>query len=236
MVLMLGLVAAAAWSRRRLALHEGLLLVGFGYLALFGTRNTPLYAIVAVPVLARQLTALPPVRGRLAPAFRPVAGWLGARSRLLDEVDCGASRLAWPSIALGVLIAVSAAQLRAGVAPLGAQWDPSRQPVAATAYLKAHAPSGKMFNQMEWGGYLLQELWPEHRVFFDGWVDFYGEPLTREYMRVVRLEPGWRDVLAARDVGWVVVRADSSLAAELERAPDWQLRYRDDLAVILARA
>jgi hypothetical protein len=92
-----------------------------------------------------------------------------------------------------------------------------------------------MFNQMEWGGYLLHELWPSQRVFFDGWTDFYGEPLTREYLKVAQMEPGWADVLERYDVGWVIFRTKSPLVGTLASSGAWSEVYRDDLATILIR-
>ena len=93
-----------------------------------------------------------------------------------------------------------------------------------------------MFNYMGWGGYLLQEMWPSQRIFTDGWTDFYGEDFTREYVRVVGLEPGWRDVLARYDVSWVFDKRDSALVQVLRDSPDWRIVYQDDLAAVVLKA
>lgn len=231
--LLLGTAGAAAASRRRVALHEGLLLAGFGYLALFSTRNIPLFAIAAAPIVTKQLRGLPPLGGRIARTGRALGKFLARRSAVLERVDARSSSLSWPILALVALVFVAASQQRAGQPPLGAEIDPKTQPVAAVAYLKAHPPAGPMFNDMAWGGYLLHELWPAQSVFFDGWTDFYGEPLTREYVRVVQLEPGWRDVLDKYGVRWVIARSGSGLVAALSN--DWTTVYHDDVATVLVR-
>jgi hypothetical protein len=227
-------VAGVAWSRRRPALHEGLLLLGFLYLALFSGRNVPLFAIVVAPVLARQLAAMPLPGGRLSTGVGRVTAWVGRRDRLVARSD-GRSRLhVWPVAALVGLAAVAFVQRDAGT-PLGVQFDPAWQPVAAVAYLKAHPVQGHMFNNFIWGGYLLHELWPTQRVFIDGQTDFYGEALTQEYLDVADVKPDWRDVLDRYDVQWIIYPSDSALEQVLIASGNWDTVYRDSVAVVLTR-
>jgi hypothetical protein len=233
--LLLVTAGAAACSRRGLRLHEGLLLAGFGYLALFSTRNVPLFAVVAAPIAVELLRELPPLGGRLARVSDLARRFFAKRSLVLERVDARSSSLSWPALALAGLVLVASSQQRAGQAPLGAAFDPTMQPVAAVEYLKTHPPTGPMFNEMAWGGYLLDQLWPAQPVFFDGWTDFYGEPLTREYVGVVQLEPGWRDTLDKYGVRWVITKSGSGLTAMLAASPDWRTVYQDDVAAVLVR-
>jgi hypothetical protein len=227
-------IASVAWSRRRPTLHEGLLLLGFLYLALFSSRNVPLFAIVVAPVLARQLAAMPLPGGRLGVSVGRISAWLGRRDRVLARIDASSKFHPWPVVVLVGLAALALAQRHAG-APLGVQFDPARQPVAAVAYLKAHPPQGHMFNNFIWGGYLLHELWPSQRVFIDGQTDFYGEALTQEYLTVQDVKPGWRDVLDRYDVQWIIFRSDSPLEQVLMASGNWDTVYRDSMAVVLTR-
>jgi len=235
LALLLGTASAAAVARRRPPLHQLLLVGGFAYLALFSIRNIPLFAIAAAPVLTELLRDLPPVGGRLAAFSQRLGRFFGRRSAVLEGVDGHSSSLAWPALALAGLIVVAGWQLRAGEVPLGAGFDTAVQPVGAVAYLKANPPAGPMFNEMGWGGYLLDQLWPAQPVFFDGWTDFYGEPLTREYVKVIQLEPGWQGVLDKYGVRWAIVKSDSALGAALGSDGSWTPVYRDDLAVVLVR-
>lgn len=235
LALLLGTAGAAAFARRRVPLHQALLLAGFAYLALFSTRNIPLFAIAAAPVLTELLRDLPPLGGRLAGGATALGRFFGRRSAVLERVDVRSSSLAWPALAVAGLIVLAAVQRQAGQPPLGAAFDATKQPVAAVAYLKAHPPTGRMFNEMGWGGYLLDQLWPAQPVFFDGWTDFYGEPLTREYVGVIQLEPGWREVLNKYGVRWAIVKSDSALAVALSEAEGWSTVYRDDIAAVLVK-
>ena len=46
--------------------------------------------------------------------------------------------------------------------------EPTRFPELAGDFLEASGASGRVFNQTEWGGYLLFRLFPEAKVFSDG--------------------------------------------------------------------
>lgn len=92
-----------------------------------------------------------------------------------------------------------------------------------------------MFNEFDWGGYLLLRLYPGQQIFMDGHTHIYGEDLTREYERVISLAPGWEEILAKYDVTWVIVRRNSPLVNALSQSDDWTVSYQDDTAVILTR-
>ena len=238
LLMLLGTVAALAWSRRRPALHEGLLVLSFSYFALYSARNIPLFAIVVAPILAAQLGALPaPADGSRAAdrLLGAVGAWLARRNVVYSRVDGRSRGQLWPLAALTALLLLAAAHWRQGQPPLGVDFLPARQPVAAAAYLKAHPPAGNGFNQFIWGGYLLYALWPEQRVFIDGQTDFYGEALTREYARVAGLDDGWQDVLDRHNIQWVIFGTDTALVRQLRSMPEWRVLYQDDVATVLAR-
>lgn len=92
-----------------------------------------------------------------------------------------------------------------------------------------------MFNEFTWGGYLLYRLFPLKRVFIDGQTDFYGEALTREYLRILNAEAGWQDTLNQYDVRWVILPPSRPLTRELTRTKGWREFFRDATAVIFVK-
>ena len=42
-----------------------------------------------------------------------------------------------------------------------------------------------------WGGYLIYRLYPETKVVVDDRHDLYGEQFFKQYLKAVRIEPGW---------------------------------------------
>jgi len=232
-------LASFAWSRRRPALHEGMLVIVFTAFGLYSARNIPLFAVVAAPVLAAQLAAAAPgtvVAPWLVQAWRWVEAWLGQRNAAYARIDGRARGHLWPALALAGALAIAAAQQRSGADPLGIAFDARRMPVAAAAFLRAHPPAGNGFNELAWGGYLLHELWPAERVFIDGQTDFYGEALAREYLQVVELQAGWQAVLDRYQITWVIYPTDSALTRALAGQAGWQVAYQDGVATVLERA
>ncbi|HEU5317523.1 MAG TPA: hypothetical protein VFX49_15530 [Chloroflexota bacterium] len=236
-VMLVALVAGLAWSRRRLALHEGLLSLAFTYFALHSARNVPLFALILAPTLAAQLGALPrPQFGRrFDAAARSVAAWVGRRNAAYTRIEARSRGQVLPIAAVTALLAVAAAQHRGGEAPLGVRFDPTRQPVAAVQYLKANPLPGNGFNELRWGGYLLHAMWPDNRVFIDGQTDFYGEDLSREFLDVIELEPGWQKVLDRHAIQWVLLDAGTPAVRALAADPAWRVTYVDRTAAILRR-
>ena len=115
------------------------------------------------------------------------------------------------------------------------QFDSNVFPIDAVKFARKAGVTGHLYNDYKWGGYLTL-AWPEQRVFIDGFADFYGTRIFREYQRVAGLQPGWRGVLERRTVDLVLVRADASLAEELASDSAWRELYRDDVAVLLQRS
>lgn len=231
------IVAALMWSKRRPALHEGFILLAFTYFSLYSARNIPLFAIVAAPILAAQLAGVanPLATGRFAAVGRAIAAWVAKRNAVYERVDRTTRAHVLPLVVTAALLAVGAAQARGGAQPLGISFSSFHQPVGAARYLQAHLPEGEGFNELAWGGYLIHELWPEKRVFIDGQTDFYGEPLTREYLKVVKLDAGWQQVLETHQVQWVIYPTDSALVRTLSTSAGWHAVYGDDLATVLVR-
>jgi hypothetical protein len=236
LVLLLASVGMLALSPRRPGAHETLLLLGFGTFALYSARNIPLFAIVAAPLLASQLSALPGqtigTRERLQARF---SAWLGFNDRFTVSELSRRGHL-WPAAGLVILLSVAIFQVRTGEPnPLGVGFDPKTLPVAAVDALKPQQPLSHGFNELGWGGYLIFRLWPTDQVFIDGQTDFYGEALAAQYIQVAELGEGWRDVLDRYGVRWVMYSTDSPLVRELALTPGWRLTHQDPVASVLMR-
>ena len=91
-----------------------------------------------------------------------------------------------------------------------------------------------MFNEFDWGGYLLLKLVPQQQIFMDGHTHIYGEALTREYETVVTLGKSWQQILDKYQIEWAVVRVNSPLVKGLENI-GWKIIYEDDTAIVLKR-
>ena len=221
--LLLSTIALFAFSRVALNWIEVGLVILTTYMALYSARYIPLYAIITAPILFRLID-------RLKDNLPPTAiNWLGRRSESFRLIDRRSKGYLWVTATiLGVLTL-------AHMSGLHAEFDNKRFPTKAVEFMLAESISGNIFNNEEFGDYIIYKAWPKYRVFFDGRSDMYGAALGGEYLKVARTLPGWQDILQSRQVNWVLFNTNSSLSSVLSTDPDWQLIYSDPVARIFVR-
>jgi hypothetical protein len=221
--LLLLLVAVLGFSREKLRLVELLLLLAFLNMSLYSVRYIPLFAIIAAPVLMRHGDMiLKDSRGRLATRFTKKADTIAA-------MDASSGGILWPFAAVAAVAWLAAS----GTIHYG--FDPSKVPAAAVRFIEQANPPGNMFNDDEFGDYVIYAAWPRYKVFFDGRSDMYGPARLREYMRVANFEEGWESILCKYRVNWIFINSRSKLARFLKERRDWEAIYEDKVAVIFIR-
>jgi hypothetical protein len=108
-----------------------------------------------------------------------------------------------------------------------------RLPVAAADYL-ATLPATRLYNTMDWGGYLAWRLAPRQQIFIDGRFQPYPPRVYDDYFAIAAAQPGWDERLDAYGVDALVI--DPQDAPALKRAVDgdaaWAVVYCDDHAAI----
>jgi hypothetical protein len=223
------LLTIIGFARRteRLSWTQSLLVVLFTGMALYTSRMIPIFAIVITPIAAQV-----------------VADWLRAdysQSRFFTiekniyRINSTSNGLIW----IFVIVLFAASLLRSGVTldpqGKGNVFDERFFPVEAVSWLKTNPQNGHMFNEFDWGGYLLLNLWPNQQIFMDGHTHIYGEKLTKEYEQVITQGKGWEQVLNKYDVNWAIVRANTSLAKALSSSASWTIAYEDKTAIIFVR-
>lgn len=162
----------------------------------------------------------------------PVAGGVAART----WAAAGVSRDATTRVPLPFAIAVAGGlvvfMVVAGVRVRGSITSPSDDgyPAGGVAYLRQYGLAGRrLFNEYSWGGYLIDRLYPDGRVFIDGRTDFYRSRLLTEYMTVAKVEPGWDRTLADERVDVLLLGKDSRLARQLRGDPRWREVYTGEV-------
>ena len=92
-----------------------------------------------------------------------------------------------------------------------------------------------MFNNDEFGDYLIYAAWPQYKVFFDGRSDMYGKTWGEQYLKIANLEPGWERTLDKNNMTWVFAGGSSPLSVTLLEKKEWQLVYADKVAAIFVK-
>jgi hypothetical protein len=75
---------------------------------------------------------------------------------------------------------------------------------------------------------------PEYPVFIDGRTDLYDDDLINQWLRVMRGEAGWQEVLESWQVQLVLVEVGTPVAGRMEEQ-GWVKLYEDSMAVVYGR-
>lgn len=115
------------------------------------------------------------------------------------------------------------------------RFDEKLQPVAAVEFMKREQIPGNMFNNDEFGDYIIYAAWPQYRVFIDGRLDMYGTERIKQYYKVKNFDTDWELVMGKYDMNWIIFDADSQFSRYLRDRSDWRLIYADKVANIFVR-
>jgi hypothetical protein len=229
-VMLLLLVVALARSGRQADWTDlGLVALWTGW-SLFAARNIAIFGLVTAPILARYgdlaWTRQWQVWGYEQTPFSAAPH----NSKLSPQH----SKLNWLLLALIVVAALIKI-----VVPLTPKANLTAEqaslPYDAVEFIKTEQLPGPIFNNYNWGGYLIFKLWPVYPVYIDGRTDLYDDAFIRRYLKVMVADEGWEQILQEDRIKLVLVEPGSILAKFLRLNPAWLERYRDDMAVIFER-
>ncbi|MGI5835246.1 MAG: hypothetical protein ACOX87_01985 [Chloroflexota bacterium] len=260
-LILLSIVAMAFTSRRQSITDVALLAVWIAF-SLFSARNIPLFVVICLPFIGRvasealgnmhlltpawidkkletpqTLVGVPQTRRYLSE--QRSANLLekdGARPSLAAVLSATDQLLGRPLLpVLGIALAFWLTVGGIGANHVDVGFDERKFPIQALEQAEELGVRGNLFNYFPWGGYILYAGYPKYRVFIDGQTDFYGEELTKDYLKVARLEPEWHEVLDRYQIGWVLFPHQSPLSLMLARTPGWQLAYQDETSDLFIR-
>lgn len=204
---------------RRRTLWPGVLGLAFAFAAVRAIRYVPLFALAAVPV----------------------AGWLAGRyhGRLRRPQPARvaprfAGVLALTVLAAIALIAPALPSTQFRRTPLGSVGG---FPAETAVWIAANRPDATLFNDYNWGGYLVYRFYGQRRVYIDGRTEMYGERFFDRFIQTTLAQPGWQQTLADSGAALVLIDPKEPLAHALAADPGWRLVFREaDVAVLYAPA
>lgn len=215
------LLGSLALATKRASAGELFLLVVTGFGALRSARHIPIFALIAVPILARHVWSLLTERG-----------W--EKRLTTPEAPAAAGALAFTIIFLLAPAALGAFRVQHFVANQPA-YEAKNYPVGAVNYLQKNHLPGPIYNRYGWGGYLIRRLYPDYRVYIDGRADVYGDAFMVETMKTFDGHPQWREPLDRLAVRTVLIPPTAPLSSLLRQDNQWQKVYEDRQAVIFTK-
>ncbi len=217
MILLIGIL------KKNLDVIEILLIILFANMALFSQRFTPLFCIVAAPIFVRNAQWIfNQTKSRFVDLFQ-------RKSNDICLMDASASGYLW--LVVGILIMT----LAVATNRIEHKFDESRKPVEAVNFLKKVSLKGNMFNDDEFGDYIIYSAYPQYKVFIDSRVDMYGADQFKDYLTMVYFKPGWEKIIEKYKINWMILNSDSIFSRYLMERKDWRLIYSDRVANILVR-
>jgi hypothetical protein len=218
---MLSLVAIGVFGRRR-DLFLPLLVLGFGFLTLQSVRNQPLFAIVFMLVASQRASEL--------------WGWASAAAQGTRPKP--KNTLNWTLVgvftAMIVLFVAGSPTQQLRAEPL-LDHGSVKFPEAGAHFVQAEYPDARLLNHYDWGGYLINELYPR-KVFIDGRSDFYGPELMNDFLTLDTVGAGWEDVIEEYDIEVILIKDGSPLAHRLDAATeDWTRVFTGKYEAVFAR-
>jgi hypothetical protein len=110
-----------------------------------------------------------------------------------------------------------------------------KYPAHAVKYVEANRLPGPLFNDYDWGGYLLWSL-PRVPVIIDGRLNLYGDQRLEQSIKTWQGRPGWDsdpDLLKAR---LIISDRNFAFTSLLRLHPNYKLAYEDNVAAVFVRA
>lgn len=221
-LLLAGLITCGFLLRRRL-FAEALWVVFLADASLTSVRHAPLYATVAAPLIACEISRW----WQAGVAAMKKSSALRILYQLGADLTPGFRRTSiWPAVLILSLAALDA--------PLKWPRDfPSE--TFPTAMVHQHADlirSGRLLTPDQWGDYIIYSFYPRQKVYVDGRSDFYGEQLGHEYLHLLQGDYDWRKILDRNGFDVALLPVDWPLASMLKLDPGWRV-VQDDTRVIL---
>jgi len=141
--MLLALIGALALSRSSLNVIDLMLVILLSYMSLYSARHVSIFAIILAPVLFKACAGI--IR-RAPDAF---GRFYRKRNLNLRSIEIGVHGYAWPMASVVLIVTFAAA------GSLSYRFNDKIFPVAAVEFLQRESIAGNMFNNDEFGDYMI---------------------------------------------------------------------------------
>jgi len=176
------------------------------YVSFHSQRDVWVVVVAASAILALGITGNSENRLRLKAIYAP----------LVAAATCLVVWLAFS------LLAVNNARMRVRLA--------EAMPVRAVEAVKAKGWSGPLYNDFNWGGYLIWAL--RMPVAVDGRQNVYGDDRLNRSYATWNAQPSWASDPDLQKANLVIAQVNQPLTQLLRMDPHFEVGYEDKLAVV----
>ena len=224
-LLIAGLVLTGLLLRRK-RIVEALWILFLAHSSLISVRHAPLYAAVAAPILAAELSV----------GWRTWSSGLKKSSVARILLQLGEDRTpgfrrtsAWPVFVILILAAMDA--------PIVWPRDFPSEAFPTTMIHKNAGliGSGRLLTTDQWGDYIIYSFYPKQRVYVDGRSDFYGEQAGTDYLHLLQGAYDWQAIVKRQGFRVALLPVEWPLAGLLKMDRNWRVVEDDHRAILFER-
>ncbi len=197
-------------------------LIVFSWLAFTARRNFGPFAMISAPVISRHLSPI-------------IESWKlevkGSKEKFINHGSAADQQISisarnWINLGILLLLIFAVCWKAIDVSKKSFVLEKESEvfPFQAVENLLNNGSPGKIFNEYNWGGYLIWHL-RDYQVFVDGRTDLFGDEIIGEWSDILNAAPGWEEKLKFWQVDYILVRSDRPLLRELPE--NWELIFSD---------
>ena len=216
------------FSKRKITFTEALLLLTFLFAGFKAERMVMWWGIVSAPILAAHFCSIELVRQKIS----------GKKKEGKPESECLPLNLLFFIVLLISLISFLP-WFRPHLPIKSARnfINPRSEPIAIANYIKKEGLKGNMFNDINWGSYLIWRLWPDYKVFADNRLHLVPEKIWKDCKDAHFGLGNWEKILNKYKISFVVLsKKDNKRIIEfIGENPGWKKVYEDEVGTIFVR-
>ncbi len=107
-------------------------------------------------------------------------------------------------------------------------------PIGAVAYIHEHHLQGPIFNDFNWGGFLIYAL-PDTPVVIDGRTNVHGAAGIENSWNTWNMGPNWQSDPKLASANLIIAEPTLSLTKFLAHDPHYQLAFHDGICLLYVR-
>jgi hypothetical protein len=108
-------------------------------------------------------------------------------------------------------------------------------PFDAIRFIADKPPSGRLFNEPQFGDVLIWKLPDPPKLFIDTRFDMYGTEIVDDFVMIHGAKPGWENLVKRYEISWMFVQPNAEIAKRLLAHKGWKILYQDKASIVMQR-
>lgn len=217
------------YSKRRITVTEAILLFAFLFAGFKSTRMIIWWGIVSAPILAVHFCSIDAISEKI---LRGKGQGAGSGSECLPL-----------NILIIIFLVIAAVSFLPWFRPnhpiekVRTFINPETNPVEIVNYIERKKLKGNMYNDINWGSYIIWRLWSEYKVFADNRLHLVPGKIWKDYSDVECGLANWENILDKYKISFVVLsKKDNKRTIEfIKESPGWKEVYEDNVGAVFVR-